>query len=59
MSDSPSTGVVNDRGETWAYPGLYVADGAAIPGPLAVNPSLTIASLAERVAQWMIHGRDA
>jgi cholesterol oxidase len=59
MGDSPSSGVVNDRGEVWGYPGLYVADGAAIPGPLAVNPSLTIASLAERVAQWMIHGREA
>ncbi|MCA1691724.1 MAG: GMC family oxidoreductase [Actinobacteria bacterium] len=59
MSDSPSGGVVDHRGEVWGHPGLFVADSAVIPGPLAVNPSLTIAALAERTAQWMIHGREA
>jgi len=38
---------------------LYVADAAVIPGPLAVNPSLTIAALAERTAHWMVHGSEA
>jgi cholesterol oxidase len=50
--------VVNDRGEVWDHPGLYVADGAVIPGPLAVNPSLTIAAVAERIAHWMVHHRE-
>ncbi|MFP5317900.1 MAG: GMC oxidoreductase [Acidimicrobiia bacterium] len=59
MSDRPEDGVVNDRGEVWGHPGLYVADGAVIPGPLAANPSLTIAAVAERIAQWMVHGREA
>ena len=59
MSDRPEDGVVNDRGEVWGHPGLYVADGAVVPGPLAANPSLTIAALSERTAQWMIHGREA
>jgi cholesterol oxidase len=58
MSDSPETGVVNDHGEVWGHPGLFVADSSVIPGPLAVNPSLTIAALAERTAHWMVHGRD-
>jgi len=58
MSDGPKTGVVNDRGEVWGHPGLFVADASIIPGPLAVNPSLTIAALAERVAQWMITGHE-
>ena len=58
MSDGPETGVVNDQGEVWGHPGLFVADASIIPGPLAVNPSLTIAALAERVAQWMIAGRE-
>jgi len=58
MSDGPGTGVVNDRGEVWGHPGLYVADGSIIPGPLAVNPSLTIAALSERVAHWMVAGRE-
>ncbi len=42
-----------------SHPGLYVADAAVIPGPLAVNPSLTIAALAERIAHWMVHGSEA
>jgi cholesterol oxidase len=51
--------VVNDRGEVWDHPGLYVADGSVIPGPLAVNPSLTIAAISERIAHWMAHGKEA
>jgi len=59
MSDSPGQGVVDHRGEVWGHPGLYVTDAAVIPGPLAVNPSLTIAALAERAAHWMVHGSEA
>jgi cholesterol oxidase len=51
-------GVVNHAGEVWNYPGLYVTDGACIPSALSVNPSLTIAAVAERAATWMIHGRE-
>jgi len=58
MSDSPDAGVVNDRGEVWGHPGLFVADGAIIPSALTVNPSMTITALAERVAYWMIHGSE-
>lgn len=56
MSDTPSAGVVNDRGQVWGHPGLFVADSSILPGPLAANPSLTIAALAERVAEGMIAG---
>ena len=58
MSDSAARGAVNDRGEVWGHPGLYVADGAVLAGPLAVNPSLTIAAVAERIAHWMVHGEE-
>ena len=58
MSDSPQLGVVDHRGEVWDHPGLYVADGAVVPGPLAVNPSLTIAAIAERTAYWMVHNYE-
>jgi cholesterol oxidase len=58
MGDDERTSVVNDRGEVWGYPGLYVIDGSIVPTALAVNPSLTIAALAERAAFWMVHGRE-
>jgi cholesterol oxidase len=58
MSMSPKTGVVNEFGEVWEYPNLYVADGAVIPTALAVNPSATIGALAERIAFRIIHGRE-
>jgi cholesterol oxidase len=58
MGSSPETSVVNEDGEVWGCPGLYVADAAAIPSALAVNPSLTISALAERVAFKMVHQRE-
>jgi cholesterol oxidase len=58
MGDDPETSVVNHACEVWNYPGLYVTDGAAIPSALAVNPSLTIAAVAERAAFWILHGRE-
>jgi choline dehydrogenase-like flavoprotein len=49
-------GAVCDQfGRVWGHPGLYVVDGAFIPGFVgAVNPSLTIAALAERSVERII-----
>jgi cholesterol oxidase len=58
MGDNERNSVVNHCGEVWGYPGLYVADGSIIPSALSVNPSLTISALAERVAFWIIRGRE-
>ena len=58
MGESPETSVVNADGKVWKYPDLYVADGSIVPTALAVNPSNTIAALAERVAFRMINGDD-
>jgi cholesterol oxidase len=58
IGDDPERSVANHCGEVWGYPGLYVADGAAIPTALSVNPSLTISAVAARVAQWIVHERD-
>ncbi len=38
----------DNHGRLTAYPGLYVIDGALIPGNTAVNPFVTITALAER-----------
>lgn len=54
MADSREEGVVDHRGEVYGYPGLYVADGAIIPYALGINPSRTIAALAERNAAIML-----
>ena len=53
MADSIDSGVVNHRGEVFEYPGLYVCDGAMIPKAIGLNPSLTIAAIAERNASLM------
>lgn len=48
MSDDPARGVTDDRGRVHGYEGLYVLDGSIVPTALGVNPSKTIAALAER-----------
>jgi cholesterol oxidase len=41
---------VNEWGESFGHPGLYVADGSVLPGPVGANPGMTIAALADRFA---------
>jgi cholesterol oxidase len=50
MADSIEDGVVNTKGEVFNYPGLYVVDGSIIPTSIGPNPSLTIAAMAEYIA---------
>jgi cholesterol oxidase len=51
MGRTPAEGVVNEHGAVFGCPpGLYVADGSVMPGPVGPNPSLTIAALADRFA---------
>lgn len=54
MGRDAREGVVDDHGEVFGHPGLFVADGAVMPGPVGPNPSLTIAALAERFSARMI-----
>ena len=54
MGRHAAEGVVNADGEVFNNPGLYVADGAVMPGPVGANPSLTIAAIAERTAERMV-----
>lgn len=55
MGASRGSGVVDHRGEVFGYPGLYVVDGAVFPRPIGLNPSKTIAALAERCADLMLN----
>ncbi|RDV48663.1 GMC family oxidoreductase [Streptomyces sp. IB2014 011-12] len=55
----PLGGAVLDKatdnyGRLHGYPGLYVIDGALIPGNVSVNPFVTITALAERNIERII-----
>lgn len=54
METTRTNGVVDHKGEVFGYPGLYVADGAIVPRAIGLNPSRTIAALAERMAGLMV-----
>jgi cholesterol oxidase len=50
LGSDPDEGVVTPTGEVFGCPGLYVADGSVMPGPVGPNPSLTIAAIADVIA---------
>ncbi|HET6506573.1 MAG TPA: GMC family oxidoreductase [Baekduia sp.] len=54
MARTARDGVVDPHGAVHGVQGLHVADGAAVPGPLGVNPQLTIFALATRLADRLI-----
>ena len=53
MGDSPETGVIDHRHRVFGYEGLFVIDGSAVSANPGVNPSLTIAALAERAMTFI------
>jgi cholesterol oxidase len=58
MGRSESEGVVDPQGQVWGHPGLFVADGSVMPGPVGPNPSLTIAALADRFADAIVESGE-
>jgi cholesterol oxidase len=57
MGRGPQDGVVDEWGRVFGVPGLHVADGSVMPGPVGPNPSLTIAAVADRFSDAIIEGR--
>jgi cholesterol oxidase len=57
MGETPQQGVVDPWGRAFGVPGLHVADGSVMPGPVGPNPSLTIAALADRFADAILERR--
>lgn len=61
MGNGPSEGVVNTKGQVFradpaapnkqVYDNLYVMDASVFPGPVAVNPTLTIVALALKIVE--------
>ena len=54
MGDNPGTSALDDRHELRGHPGIFVTDASSVPTSLCVNPSLTIAALAERASSLLL-----
>jgi enediyne biosynthesis protein E9 len=54
MAESPDLGAVDTDGAVFGYEGLYCFGSSLIPTSLGVNPSLTIAAVAERNAARLV-----
>ena len=54
IGDDPALSACDDRHELRGHPGIFVTDSAAVPTSLTVNPSLTIAALAERASSFVV-----
>jgi choline dehydrogenase-like flavoprotein len=51
MGTDPQTSVVGIDHQTHDVGGLFIVDGSAVPGPVGVNPQLTIMAMATRAAE--------
>ena len=54
MGRHEGEGLCDQYGEVYGHPGLYVMDGALLPGPVGANPSLTIAAVADRACTHLL-----
>jgi cholesterol oxidase len=54
MGTAAENGVVDHKGEVFGHKNLFVLDGAIVPEAVGVNPSRTIAALAERAVELII-----
>ena len=54
MAATAGTGVVDHKGEAFGHRNLFVADGAIVPKAIGLNPSRTIAALAEHIASVIV-----
>jgi cholesterol oxidase len=54
MSRDARTGVVDPDLCVHNVPGLSIADGSVLPGPVGINPAMTIAALADRHGKHLV-----
>lgn len=54
IGDDPATSACEPSHQLRGHPGLFVTDGSSVPTSLCVNPSLTIAALAERASRAIV-----
>jgi len=54
MGDDPDLSATDEHGALRGHEGLFCIDGSIVPTSLGVNPSLTIAAVAERCAEHLV-----
>jgi choline dehydrogenase-like flavoprotein len=54
LGGNPSRDVVDSRGRSWDFEGLYIADSSILPTSLGVNPCYTVYALARYIAHKMV-----
>jgi hypothetical protein len=54
IGDHAATSACEPNHQLRGHPGIFVTDSAAVPTSLCVNPSLTIAALAERASRHVV-----
>jgi choline dehydrogenase-like flavoprotein len=54
MGVDKRSSVVDPHGESWDVPGLFIADASVFPGPIGVNPQITIMALATRTGRFLL-----
>jgi choline dehydrogenase-like flavoprotein len=59
VGDNPTRSACTPHHELRGHPGIYVTDGSAVPTSLCVNPSLTIAAMAERASPHLVRAARA
>ncbi|MCA1622759.1 MAG: GMC family oxidoreductase N-terminal domain-containing protein [Acidobacteria bacterium] len=58
MGTDAGNSVVNENGQSFDIPNLYIADNSIFPSALSVNPALTIMALALRTADRFLQNRN-
>lgn len=51
FSNGPENGVIDSHGKLHKHKNVFICDGSAIPGPLHVNPQVTIMAFAKHVVR--------
>jgi cholesterol oxidase len=59
IADSSAHGVVDHHHRVFGYKNMYICDGSVVAANLGVNPSLTIAALAERAMSFIPPAMEA
>ncbi len=54
IGDDPARAVCDPGGQVYGVEGMFVSDASTLPGGTGVNPALTIAANAERIAAQII-----